>query len=449
MIFIVLGMIVALYAVKNYRIALCFYIGFKLLLVTNITLLSLPGLPLLTLEDALNIYFVIMFFFKRNKNKSLICYKYELPWQLPFVILFICISVSSILGIASISSEITALIKYSFENFLLIWVMWNVLENKADFNLIIKIVTVVMFLSCLYGFVEYIIQYNPLQLYEATLNNDVSKAITFTYSTTERGYRVNSIFSHAIGAGMNWGIYSSFVLYKYIQDKKAIPWMLFSEVTAILCLVCLLLTKMRSPILFFAISCVGAFRLKKKRSYFVACLFIMGVFAFIVLGGNNSVIFQVVASLFSSATKSMVGGSSLELRMIQLNAALNLISSSPVFGLGTKYQRVLNTSLYSDILGSEGMLLYVLPAYGFVGLFAYINMYMYSIVKLPKYFKSRQLFFLMLGYVMTYLLSSLPGMKMHLLYLFAFYLIKSSTRYRSYDGPKKKELERGKIRFIY
>jgi hypothetical protein len=126
-----------------------------------------------------------------------------------------------------------------FDNVLIIWVAWEILQTEKDFEYLFKLITVVIFISCIYGLFEFIIAKNPLQLYEATLNGDVSKVINFAYSTSGRGYRINSIFEHAIGAGINWSIYLGFVLYSVINVKRKLPYNALSIVTACLCCFCI------------------------------------------------------------------------------------------------------------------------------------------------------------------------------------------------------------------
>jgi len=164
---------------------------------------------------------------------------------------------------------------------------------------------------------------------------------------------------------------------------------------------------------------------------------------------ESSDVFQVILSLFQSKSASIVGGSTLEMRINQIMIAMNIMSLNPIVGLGTKYQSAISSHIYSDIYGSEGLLLYILPCFGILGLINYIYYFWMSIVRIPKYFKSKQLVFLFLAYLITYLISSLPGMKICLLYLFAFYLVKSSEKYKSYSGVRLVSLKSGKLKKIF
>ena len=449
MIFNVIGVLIIVYSIKDYKKGLIYYLGFKLFLVNNISLISIPKFPLLTLEDFMNIVFIFIFLLKQSQNKISICSKFEIPWQLPFFLLMFSLFLSSLFGKSGVLSEITACMKYLVENVLFIWIIWDVIETKDDFIVAFKVITIVMLIASAYGIIEYGMKNNPLQKYEATLINDESKMIIYEYSTLHRGYRINSIFSHPIGAGINYALYVVMVVYLFINNEKEISNNIIFIITAVSSIICLLLVKMRSPLLFFVISCLGTVNLKRKRTYILlfACIFLLGIL--IIFGENFLDIYNVFLSFFNKESAAIVGGSNFDMRINQLHTALNIVKESPIVGLGFKYKQAIDSYIYEGILGSEGLLLFVLPSFGFFGLFSFLFYYNYSIIKIPRYFKSRQLKFLMLGYFLTYLLSSLPGFKIHLLYIFAFYIIKSGDKYTSYNGEKQKEFCGDKIRFIY
>ena len=437
MVFIFIGIIIIFCGIKNYKYGLIIYLGFKLFLVNNISIISIPNFPLLTLEDFMNIIFVLIYFLKRSKKEINICEKFEIPWQLPFIVLTISIFFSTIFGKAGVIMEFTAFIKYTFENILLIMIIWNVLNTEEDFKLAFNIITMIMIISAVFGIMEYKMQFNPLKRYESTLINDETKKIEYTYSEERRGYRVNSIFSHPIGAGINWAIYVFWVIYIYINNKKIISNLTLMTVTAICCVICIFLTKMRTPIIFLIISLFGVLNFKKRRTYWLLLLF--SIILFFLIFDETTNVSNVFLSLFSKKNSAIVGGSNLEMRLEQIKTAFKLAKKSPIVGLGSKYQNVLEKREYIKILGSEGMILYVLPSYGFLGLLAYWCLYNYSIIKIPRFFKSKQLSFLMLGYFITYLISSVPGFKIHLLYIVSFYLIKDTEIYKNFQGKRKKE----------
>jgi hypothetical protein len=68
--------------------------------------------------------------------------------------------------------------------------------------------------------------------------------------------------------------------------------------------------------------------------------------------------------------------------------------------------------------------------HGLVGVLAYVYMIFYSLIKVPKEYKSKQVFFISLAYWGTYTLTSTPYFRIYLYYLALFYFIKKSEVYK-------------------
>ena len=71
MVFILIGFLIIVYALQRFKKGFFIYLAFKLLLVTNITLISMPGIPLLTLEDFMNIFFVLYYILYFGSSQKL------------------------------------------------------------------------------------------------------------------------------------------------------------------------------------------------------------------------------------------------------------------------------------------------------------------------------------------------------------------------------------------
>ena len=425
MIFLLIGFLIIIYSLFDFKKGFSLYLAYKLLLVTNITLISIPGVPLLTLEMAMTIVFILIFFFKGNK------YQYahmHFPFFIPFIFYSIALIISSIISIAGFLSEISNLIKLISENILLVWMIWQIIETKEDFKFLFGCITIVILGSCVYGLIEFSIQSNPLSKYESTLNNDPNKTIDFSYGIDGRGYRINSIFEHAIGAGMNWAIYAVMIFILIQKRSYSIKKMLIPLITAILCIPCIFLTKMRSSILFFGISLFAVINFKAKRFYLIAALMFFGVIAFLPFVSED--IINVVLGIFDSEKAQIVGGSNIEMRVDQFLAAFALLKISPIFGLGPSFTDVLQNDLVSRLLGSESIWLGAISQLGLFGVIAYIVQIFYSLFVIPRKYKSWKIFFVSLAYWTTASITSTPGFSMVLYYLFLFYFIKTSNVYQ-------------------
>ena len=64
MIFSIIGFLILVYGIKDFKKSFEIYLVYKLILVTNITLISMPGIPLLTVEMFMTLVYVLVFFSK-------------------------------------------------------------------------------------------------------------------------------------------------------------------------------------------------------------------------------------------------------------------------------------------------------------------------------------------------------------------------------------------------
>lgn len=424
MIFYLIGLVILLYAFVNFKSGFMLYSAFKLLLVTNITLISIPGVPLLTLEIFLTMMFILLFFINGARHQYA---HMPFPYKLPFFILFICWLISSVFGIAGFGVELSNLVKTVAEEIIFIWILWEVIDSKKDFEKIYQYITIVIFFSCIYAFIELSLQSNPLAVYEATLNEDKSKNIFYEYLSDSRGYRVKSCFEHSIGAGINWGMYAVFTMWHWINNNKNKKSFWLSIITAFLCIPCIILTRMRTPILFTVISSLCLLNFKRKKFYAVIIAVLIGIGFMHDLVADNATIFL---SFFNESAQRNVGGSDLNMRMMQMSTAVNLVKMSPVVGLGNKFASVLSESLIRGLLGLESIWLNVIVQYGIIGVISYVVYAVYSIIVIPFKIRSRPILFFALAYWISYTCSSLPGMKLYLYFMIMIYFIKDSEQYQ-------------------
>lgn len=431
MVFNAITLLLVLVGLVNFRYGLVFYLTYKLILVTNITLVSLPGVPLLTQEMFLTMWFLVLFLFK---GKSVRHARSEFPFKIPFCLLVVSWTLSAVFSLAGLGSELSRLIGNILEDVLLIWMIWEVFESHELFVALYKCITFAMFASCIYGFIELALQSNPLIEYESTLLSGDARSITYVYTDTlSRGYRINSFFEHAIGAGINWSIYSVFTFWLWInrdsRDMRSLSgsFMAFALITAFLCVPCIILTRMRSPLIFFLICCLSLINLKSRRFVGFVLGAAVGVLILLPVLSSN---FQIIASLFSDSAQEQVRGSSLDMRLDQFQVAFSLADMRPFFGLGEKYSEVLPSTMYSGLHGSESIWLSTIVCYGYVGTAIEIFYAIWALVVLPRRYKSKTLFIFMFAYWVTATVTSTPGMKMYLLFLVIFYFTKTSDVYK-------------------
>ena len=423
MIFIIAGLCLAIYRFFDFKKSFLLYLCFQLLLGGNVTLISVPGLPNLTLELTLTFFYIASFIIHGSKYQN----AYEkFPLKLPFILYTFSLLISSIFSVAGFLEESTNFIKQILENVILVRVIWQSIDSKKDFNYAFRIITIIIIFSCIYGFYEYSIKSNPISDYKLSMN--VSNPIDWTYGADRtRGYRIKSIFDHSIGAGMNWSLYVVAVLTILTKKRIKPSKMVLPIIAAILCVPCIILTNSRSPIIFFLI-CLLMF-ISPKQKWFFYALPIVLIFSISIIPLLPEGAYNLILGFFDKSVSSSLGGSSLSMRLNQFDASFQLLATSPIYGLGPSFKSVINNDLTKRLLGSESIWFSVLPETGAIGIFAYLVQIYYTIFKIPLFYKNKSIFFTCLAYWITCSITSIPGFVSAMFYLFIFYNIKFSDVY--------------------
>lgn len=433
MIFLLIGLLIIFVAIRNYKKGFYYFLFYKVCLVTNITVLSIPGIPLLTLDLFMTMVFLVLYYKDKGKiHKEVL----DFPYKKPFIWIAFAYFISTLFAYIGFVGAFSQYVGQMLTEFVFAWLMWKVIDRK-DIVYLVKGLSFMFFLSCIYAFYEKFTQSNPIQQYEVTLVNDASRAIDFlVMDDPNRGYRVQSYFEHAIGAGINWGmfivmLFSFIIVYKVKIKSRAVL------LTALLCIPCVFFANARGPLVFLFIGALSFVSLKNKKFYrFV----VVGIVLFAVASPLLTDYIDNLLSIFNSKAQGKVGGSNAEMRFEQFGAAIELMLQSPMFGLGYKFMNVLNTSLVSQLLGFESMWFRILTQFGLVGVFVNLMFAYYSLVKIPRHYHSKPLFFLSLAYWVTASLTSVPGMLMYLYYMILIFFIKQSDKYlieREYSLIKK------------
>lgn len=433
MIFTIVAFFIMISSFFNYKEAFFVFLSYKLILVQNITIISIPGVPLLTVDTMLTLWFALLYFLEGSKYSINVK---PMPYGLPLIIFCIVWFLSSIVSIAGFGAEITRYIQDILNNVVVVFLIWRLVETKEDYCKLFKWFTLVLFITVIYGFAEFIMKSNPLQQYEQTIIGNSERLVDNSYDLKYRGYRVSSVFSHSIGAGITWALYVLTVVdLKVKYNIKKLPWQNFSVLTVICCVVCIFLTKMRSPLIFLGVGLLSVVDFRKK-SFYKFLIFIL-ITLIIIFPWISKLNLTVLYSLFNSTAATQVSGSSLQQRTGQFQSAFQLLQYSPILGLGSKFQDVMvNSSLVQSLLGLESIWLNDILKYGILGVIADVIWLYYLLIKVPKYYHSSSAFWLSLAYAITITITSTPGFQIYLLYLVLFAFFKFSDRYKGFLTTK-------------
>lgn len=438
MIFTIISIAIALYALFNFKKAIMIFTIYQIFWYPT----SLFAIHDINFGANLIIPFWFFILYICNKNKYKKC-NVKNPYKIPFLLIFISYICSCFNATTGFVTEFGRIIMRTFSVYVYIWILWNTIEDEEDFKFLFKGITITMFIACIYGLIEYVTKSNPILDYKVYL----SKNSIATYNMTGlRGYRLISVFEHPIGAGMTFGLYSIFYLSLWMKENPVVLKSKIGIITAMLCLPCIILTKMRTGILFTII--LGMILLinfrKIKRKTAIKILILMIIISpimFWVIKSNSA----LITNLITSETSAEIGGSSFSMRSEQFFAIKEIIAESPIFGLGETFREGIVRSNYTDAaLGYEGLIFEQLSMHGYFGIFVNIIFIFYTLIIIPKKYKAKEVFFLSLAYWIAYLVSSIPSFRILLFYLASFYYIKTSYKYKNIKTQHEKGNENEK-----
>lgn len=426
MIFQLIAILIIIYSFINFRKAFLTFMLYDLFLNTNINFLSIPGVPILTVEDVLIMVFAAEFYIKygTNKNGTYAQTRNNFPFKTPFIILTISWTISTVFALVGFAGAVSAYVKQILEYVIMTYLIWRIINDKRDLIFLLRGFTFLFLLCGIYELYEIATQSNPLSDYETSLVQDQTRAIDFGNYEDEqdRGFRAKSVFAHPIGSGINFGLYIIISLFFLMKAKINIKTnKLLVLATCLLSLACIIMAKSRGPYLFLLIGAFSFINLKSGKFYRYAFLMVLALIVILPYFSDQLDIFK---SLYSADAQDKVGGSDTNMRFEQLTVAIGIMSMSPLYGLGFKFLSEMSTAVTVGLLGGESVWFQVLPQFGILGILAYLFMIYWTVVKLPKKYKSASIFFIGMAYWLVISITSVPGMQVYLYYLALILVIK-------------------------
>lgn len=425
MIFTLIGILIIFYGFHNIKRGFLCFLIYKIFLVSNITLISMPGVPLLSLDMFMIMAYAGLFFIKRN---SIEYTPVPFPYKIPFFLLIASWTISTLFAYVGFKSAVSALVGNICQDIIIIWLLWIFVEDEDDFRFLLKWFSAAFFITCIYGFFEKLTLSNPLMEYEISLVGDDERAINFSYEGDENrgGWRVQSVFSHAIGAGINWGMFIIWTFTLVYIHRFNSSDLKTAIIISVLCIPCILFTSSRSPLVFLIIGSLAFINFKNKNFNLAV---IVGIILIIVVGPYFSEYLDNIMSLVDADAQAKVGGSDADMRMEQLAASVIIMNMSPIYGLGYKFMNEMTLGVVDDLLGLESMWFRIMTQFGYIGIIANLIFAYYSLIIIPRKYHSRQIFFFSLAYWITGTITSVPGMLTYMYYMIIFMWIKMSPTY--------------------
>ena len=419
MIFTILGVLLLLYSISNFKSGFTLYMAFQIFYCPNAKIANLSGIPSIPIYLFLSLAFVLLYHIKYRR-----IYKNEIKFPLivPFAVMFVSRFASCFTSLEGFSAEFARSMGFLFNGIIEVWIIWQVFETEEDFRKLLKYFCYSFLLVGIYGCIEYAIGSNFIFEYKQSLLD----SLTAYREDGLRGYRLMSVFEHPIGAGMNCAAFIVFYFLARFKFQNIYSQKKLGMVVCLLCLVCIFFTKMRSGIFFLLVGCLSFIDLKSSNTYkFLLGVMALAFFALPFLGEYANVFY----SLFDSNAAESVGGSSADMRLDQLSASLYFLSLSPIAGFGDQALENLTNVRASDLLALESVYFEEMVKHGGLGLLGvFVSMY-YTVFKVPRLYKSMPMCIVSLAFWLTYSMTSIPCFRMNLYYILLFCCIKMSNVY--------------------
>lgn len=261
-------------------------------------------------------------------------------------------------------------------NYLFVILLWPYFKFKSDILFFIKCLIVVFFIICLYAIIEFILGYN---VWMEWLQSQTTASIFSSHHDDYRlGFaRMNSVFHFPIPLGDACALMISFLLFWELNSNfKLLKGMRLIVFIGLL-IVGLVLSNSRAPIIALFLGLLHLNIFKNKKRLFI---FIIAGFSLSVLG--YSYISSVIGSMLDESSDN-VGGSSVNLRELQLAYCINEFLKNPIFGAGFNRLMELQDPTNRELAGAESHAFFLLVEQGICGIVTYI----YACLKMFTLFK--------------------------------------------------------------
>lgn len=292
------------------------------------------------------------------------------------------------------------------------------LQTRTDIKLLVKLYLKVFWVLCIYGIIEFLLSHNII-LYWLQSQTDLSFWVDHT-NDIRYGYgRYNSFFHFPITFGDACVMFFYFLIFFYNKYKEKFISRKSYIYTLCLLLIGVFLANSRATILALAFGFLQFDYIRKPKILLIALVTLL-----IIALPFSDYILNVYHSIFDFTGKHDVGGSSMEMRLRQLDISFFLFLQNPIFGGGLSMIYYLMTDVsIPELAGAESQLFYLLIERGLLGIFGYLWLVISMCKLLPLYRKFNIIF---VGvWVLASFVSLTVGLYINFPIIFLFIIYKS------------------------
>lgn len=414
MLYFVLFIIITLFAIKKYNIALLSYAGFRLFFHSGIALHYTP--PLLPLDFACCCVFFSVACVKRRIPKVEGCLKNGIG----------ALFVSYLLAVFSSYYPFASAWPPMFGKAMGICfaiLFLHELKNLHSVKVFVTSYGVTMMLFLLYGFIEFVLQSNPVIAFERTMFPEEMKNMIYLSEQIRLGsVRCQSFAAISISFGALCSFWIAFVFILWKCHTEIFRSKIILILLCLLSVFCSLSTGSKSPFIFL-VSFIYVFVLMYKGMLWKKVFIMVASLLFLLIGSEyiSDFIMQIADS-----KKSSTEGSDIPMRIKQFSAIVDALDGNFLFGLGAK--GVMRAQqIKPAVLGAESIWFQLILEQGIIG----IGAYLFCLKKIIKFAKNsiagaeyKYVKIFIISWLCINTVSSLPGIDLVNLFCIVFAIVR-------------------------
>ncbi len=418
-VFICIWLIFAIFFLKNFHSTLMVYLPVSILLPSAFAIKLSP--PAIAVTTALNAQILAMYFYKKKLNFK----NFPLKKAFKFYIFVLCLAF--LFTHVAYSRAFTNIVMMVLP-ILVSVVFYKELSVKKDFQLYHKVMLTVSIIFVTYGIVEFTMQFNPFLSFLTEYFEKTDTALIVFLSSEDSirfgSIRCQSLFMHSISYGtycVLFIIYFCFVVKECALSHKT---KVFTAILIPLLLFCMVTSGSRSPMVGLMLGLLPLLSKQSLTKSSSLILFLIIIFIIFYQLDYIDIIRDLIISLFDTKGNT-ISGSSIDLRLLQLETCFQAISSNPFIGLGARGQEYAYSVLkLYNLAGLESIWFSTLVNYGLLGCWAFLYLY-YS---LYKFAVRNSGFFsfetsIVLCYFIVNTMTSIPGVDFSVLFFISTVMI--------------------------
>ena len=386
----ILFFIWVLFILFDFKKAVLCYAPFKILFYYDVRLTA--ALPF---DMAIILLIAFCFFVKRKEYSKL-----HFPFTRGYMVYAIIYSIGCIIPVFMINripSTVISILLYSY-------IFFQCLRNIRD----VKFAAAVYMLFSLFlvgnGMLELFMHKCPVDDWIRSMPFiDKEHAWDTDFDELRFGLpRIKSFMPFSITYGVACAILLSLPFYLVFENfRKSLLMRLLVPMSLVSLLIGVITSASRSPILGIVVLLSYLFLdkklFKRYKTKILLLLLLIAVFMWPFIYDN-------IMSILNPKAADAIGGSSMDMRIVQYSIAFDYMMQNPLFGLGKETQ-ITDTLFF----GGESIWLPLMINNGILGVFGYIYLY-YAIVKNTKVSGSRYLHIVTASWLVMNTATSLMGL---------------------------------------